>query len=306
MSAEAIATLRRIWGKLIFSRVNRVIAREPEDVLYIEVFKVLTTSEGHKLRNHTDYSVKSKRTQDIPEEDRWRSHVAWRHYYGFTDEGIYFQIDDQKGLDCDVDLTLDWSKWGNHQGGPKPEVGSMLAGEVIDTPKGKRFSRWFVCSPQFNALADAILNGTTLTEIELAEKVFGGINFPDTYWAIGRLVLFDNVQAFVDEFKKERSPHPLKGREYESEMYLGGARPVVCWSGMDLPTESSHFVHEISYRLNEPRWWEEFKRLAKEQGMKWEHPPWGGVCHACNVEKIQSRDPFDFRCDPEDPYGLLD
>ncbi|MFC1629691.1 hypothetical protein ACFL11_00470 [Patescibacteria group bacterium] len=295
MSAEAVATLQRIWGKLTFARVTRVIAREPEDVLSITV---------HRYDGHTDYLVRSRRTADIPEKDRQRTRVAWRHYFGFTDGGIYFQKGDYHGLDCSIDLTMDFSRWGNHNGGfDKPEVGSLIGGEVIDTPKGKRFKRWFRCLPEFKLLVDIVLNGTTLTEDELGRKLVTA-SYPDTYWAIARLVLFDNVQAFVDQLKPvdrendTRPLHPAHGMFSGSVMY-SGKHLTINHRGMWLPEGAAKYVHEISYRLNESSWWEEFKRLAAEQSLEHNHPLPGGLCNACEIEqrkhgKLRYPDHYDY------------
>lgn len=283
MSAEAIATLKQLWGKLTFSRVNRVIAREPEDVLSITV---------HKNDGHTDYIIKSNRTSDIPKADRYRTSIAWRHYFGFTDEGIYFQKDNYHGIDCDIDLTMDFSNYGNHTGGfSKPAAGSLIAGEVIDTAKGKRFNRWFECMPEFKLLVDIVLNGTSDSEEELGRKLVTA-GYPDKYWAIARLVLFGNVQAFVDnckarDWEKEdtRPLHPAHGMFSGSVMFPFGKRLTVTHRGMYLSKNTPEFVHEISYRLNTPKWWDEFKRLSDEQGVKYSHSDFGGWCHACEAER---------------------
>jgi hypothetical protein len=290
MSAEAVATLRQLWEKLTFTRVKRVIAREPEDVLSIKVPNIITTEEGLMLCDHTRYYVHSRRTKDIPPDDRWCARIAWRHYFGFTLEGIYFQKDNYHGLDCDIDLTMDFSRYGNHTGGfDKPPVGSLIGGEVTEGPKGKRFQRWFYCLSEFKFLVDIVLNGTDLTEDEIAAQLITG-GHPDTYWAIARLVLFDNVQAFVDQLKEEQPPHPCQGQEYTSSGFCGTKRPKVYWDGMYLPKEASQYVHEISYRLNEPRWWQEFVQLADDQGVKWEHPASGGICNACEAERLHDDD----------------
>lgn len=285
MSAEAVAKLRQLWGKLTFARVNRVIAREPEDVLSITV---------HSDDGHIAYWVKSNRPSDIPEQDRRRARISWRHYYGFTDEGIYFQKENYHGLDCDIDLSMDWSNYGNHTGGfDKPKVGSLIGGEVIDTPRGKRFKRWFYCRPEFKLLVDIVLNGTTLTEEELGRKLVTA-DYPDKFWAIARLVLFDNVQAFVDnckpvDWEKEdtRPLHPAHGMFSGSVMFPSGERLTVSHRGMFLPKGTVEFVHNMSYRLNTPRWWEEFKRLSADQGVKHSHPAAGGWCHACEAERVE-------------------
>ncbi len=292
MSAEAVATLRQFWGKLTFAQVNRVIAREPEDVLSIIVYR----DDGH-----ISYYAKHNRISDIPEQDRRKTRVAWRHYFGFTDEAVYFQKDNYHGLDCDIDLTMNWSRWGNHTGGfDKPAVGSLICGEVIETPMGKRFKRWFDCRPEFKLLVDIVLNGTTLAENELGRQLVTK-DYPDKYWAIARLVLFDNVQAFVDELKpvdweKEdtRPLHPAHGMFLGGVMLSSGERLIVNHRGMYLSKGVAEYVHEISHYLNAPRWWEEFKRLATEQGLQHSHPAWGGVCNACEAEWIERREYRDY------------
>lgn len=285
MSAEAVATLRHLWEKLIFTRVNRVIAREPEDVLSIDILR----PDGHI--DHT-VEIKSNRPSDIPEEYRKRARVAWRHYFGFTDAGIYFQMSDYHDLDCDIDLTMNWGEYGNHRGGfDKPAIGSLIAGEVVDTPKGKRFKRWFACRPEFKLLVNIVLNGTELSEEELGRKLITA-DYTDKYWAIARLVLFDNVQAFVDECKpvgwgKEdtRPLHPAHGM-YSGCVLDSGERLKVEHRGMYLSKGAAEYVHNMSYRLNSPQWWSEFNRLAAEQGVKHSHPASGGWCPACEAERI--------------------
>jgi hypothetical protein len=50
---------------------------------------------------------------------------------------------------------------------------------------------------------------------------------------------------------------------------------------MHLATGYARQVHEPSYRLDEPAWWEGFLRLTVEQGVVHSHPRRGGVCKAC-------------------------
>ncbi len=265
MSAEAIAYLRQIWGKLTFAKVNRVIAREPEDVLYINIPRTQTGPSGYVLFGHTDYTIDSKRTADIPQRDLWKAKVSWRHYYGFTDDGVYFQKADYCKLDLDVSITLDWGEWGNHRGGwSKPEIGSLIAGEVTEGTRGKRFTRWFICPPQLKVLIDAVLYGTTMNENELATKLVGS-DFPDTYWAIARLVLFDNVQAFVDDLKDPRPTHPCFGMEYVGEGHPINGLSKVYWSGMYLMKNAAQYVRDISQV--ESDWWTKFCQLAEAQGV---------------------------------------
>lgn len=275
MSAVALATLRKLWEKLTFARVKRVIAREPEDVLSISVFP--------GLGGHPQY-LESRRMADVPEKDRTRARISWRHYFGFTDREVYFQKDNYHELDFEIDLTMDFSNFGNHMGGwDKPEVDSLIGGEVVDTSKGRRFSRWFMCRPELKFLVDIVRNGTTLPEDELGRKLLAH-DYPDKYWAIARLVFFDNVQAFVDNFKHSGlSLHPAHGMSLGVSSYSG--EPIIVQhQGMYLSKDTAQYLHEISWRLGEPRWWQEFKRLTAEQGIRHEHPGLGGWCYGCQVE----------------------
>lgn len=278
MSAEAVATLRRTWEKLSFARITRVIAREPEDVLSITV---------HGPNGHREREIESKRTVDIPAKDRSRTRVAWRHYYGFTTGDIYFHSNNYCELDCDIDMTMNFSRWGNHTSGQfeKPETGSLICGEVGQTPKGKRFNRWFVCNSAFELLYNIVMKGTSLSDKELGRKLLSG-DFPDRYWAIARLVLLDNVQAFVDQLKPYEMlpPHPGHGLPYGKSFYSGEPL-VVNHLGMEHGGNTAKFVHEISLMLNEPKWWTEFKRLAEEQGLA-RSPFCNNSCGACRAEKI--------------------
>lgn len=290
MSAEAVLKMRQLWGKLIFARVNRVIAREPEDVLSIEVSKILTTKDGFMLPSGPEYIIRSNRTKDIPDKDRWRASIAWRHYYGFTDTGVYFQSDDCLKIDYDIGLTFDFGppRVLNHITGKftKPENGSLICGEIKKTQKGRRFARWFHCDPAFKYLYDIVMKGATLSEKEIAPKLLTD-DHPDVFFAVARLVIFDNVQAFVDLLKeyKERPPHPAEGVSYGR--FYGAKQHVINYRGMMLRRTggAAEYVHEISHNLREQRWWEEFKRLAIEQGLDYSHPPYGGWCNACEAER---------------------
>lgn len=271
MSSTAIATLQRLWGNLTFDRVQVVIAREPDDVLSITIPYTELTEEGLILRGHTEYNVDSKLTCDIPVRDRWKADIAWRHYFGFTARGIYLQRDSYCGLDCDISLTMTWSMWGNHGSGfDKPNVGDLIAGEIKQTAKGKRFDRWFVCPPELKLLMDSVLHGTQLSENELASRLLT-CGYPDSLWAIARLVLFDNVQAFVDQLKDSPPQHPCYGEEYTNIRFFG-KKPRVNWNGMFLPCTVAEYVYSLSRHLNEPMWWKEFQRLTAEQGLSYMDP----------------------------------
>jgi hypothetical protein len=294
MSAVAIATLQKLWEKLSFHTITRVIAREPEDVLFISIkYGPFTTEDGCVMYLNNQLTSDFKRWSDVPAGLRERAEVSYRHYYGFTSDNIMFRNDDYVELDLSIDLTCDFSRWGgNHTGGKfkRPRVGQTIAGTTEETPKGRRFKQWFVCSPELRVLIELVKQGhNNLSENELACRMMTN-DYPDAYWAIARLVFFDNIQAFVDQCKpEEQNDHPCKGKRYGQ--YYGPKQMVINHTGMYLPKgNTAEYVHELSCRLNEPKWWEEFQRLAKEQGVEHDHPVYGGLCHACEAEKQKDPD----------------
>jgi hypothetical protein len=145
-------------------------------------------------------------------------------------------------------------------------------------------------------LVKIVRNGTWQSDAELGRRLLTD-GFPDIYWAIARLVCFDNVQAFVDAIKigspgpsvaqlnmdkkaTVSSTAPGLGRHPAFGQRYGRHRLTVNWGGMYIGIGFARFVHELSQVL-EPRWWREFLRLAAEQGVIHSHPDEGGICHAC-------------------------
>lgn len=272
MSAEAQAKLQQLWEKLHFSTVKRTIAHEPEDILHIELRNPTGSNypNGKPMFNGSEYQHHFTRTSEVPESERWRVRVSWRHYFGFTNDNIYFQCDDFLGLDMDINMTMTWSRWGNHMGGfDRPEDGQLICGEVIQTDKGRRFKHWFTCDEAFKLLVDIVRHGTDLSEDELGKRLLTD-DWPDKYWAIARLVFFDNVQAFINEAKFRRmawdedepewARHPAYHQTYGQHGYTVNY-------GMSMPKHPEEFVGDLSLELGELRWWQEYLRLADEQGV---------------------------------------
>ena len=263
LSKKAIENLQKIWRGLVFVRVAKVVAREA-DIIDIKTY------EPGDLKCKT-YS----RIDEVP-DDAWKDAViSYAKFYGFA-QGILFHSNDSTELD--MFNALDFSTYLSQQRTCRaPKEGDLIAGTVVKGPRGRKFSRWFVCGPQLKLLIDMVLAGKTdISEKELSEKLMCD-PYPDLYWAIARLVMFDNVQAFVDELKDIKPIHPSKGKIYKQ----GWHNFTVDWHGMYIPKEAAQFVHELSFHLNEPVWWEQFMRLASEQGLKHSHPVSGGFCVAC-------------------------
>lgn len=275
MSKKAIEKLRMIWKELKFATVGKTIVN-PKDIINITVYE-----------NESCVPLKMySRIEEVP-DDAWKNAaVSYSKFYGFA-QGILFHGNDHNALDIEVNTTLDFSSWWNHKFlGQPPGKGTIIAGQIVGTPKGKKFTRWFVCTPELKLLIEMVLSGKAkYSETELAEKLIT-IGYPDTLWAIARLLFFDDVQAFVDELKERCPAHPLKGRVYYR---WGQYRLEVSWNGMYLSKNVAQFVHELSFNLDEPMWWEEFQKLAKEQELPHSHPAPGGLCRACLHEREKLR-----------------
>lgn len=279
MSAAAVEKLQQIWKKLEFAFVKRVIAREPEDVLGITFYDYKEIDQDYWARLETG-NFALRRSAEIPAEDRWRTEVQWRHYYGFTSNGIYFQKDGCCRLDVDILLTLDFGLYGNHCdiGWQKPEPGVWIAGEVIMTPKGKKFNQWFVCSPEFLALYTAVMNGKAPTKLSVfAQKlVTDDTTSYDAYITLAALVLFDDIETFVNMLDNEQPEitHPCHGQPFGKRFLVTPDKAIrnkVGWNHIRIPnTTVSNYVHSMAHLLD-PNWWTTFTEMAKKRNSNYSH-----------------------------------
>lgn len=302
MSAEAQRKLQKLWKKLHFSTVKRTIAHQPEDVSSIAVMRPFGAyPNGTPMFNGVDYFVDHglpQRTSSIPAADRWRAQVNWRYYYGFDAESAFFQMPDCHGLDLDIDLYCDFSAYGNHTNGSRrPHEGQLIYGVLEEDPRGIRYKQWYPCDEAFKLLYDVIMGTEELTEQELGVKLLTD-GYPDKYWALARLVLFDNVQAFVelhrwqsqarlfDGSSGSEAPaslaHPGSGQAY-------GTHGFTCSShGMHLPMSPAKYVHTLSYQLGEPRWWDEFVEKLSTPSRPYVHDVGpGDFCRGCKYGHLE-------------------
>jgi hypothetical protein len=301
MSERARAALARKWRHLEFFTVDHVVARDPEDVQYIELRKppIGTYPDGTPMYNGVLPSNPAyKRLTDVPEAHRAHARVVWESFHGYTTSGARFSKDRHNELDFHADLTLDYGQFLNHTGiSELPTAGQTICGEPEAAADGTTIlKRWFTCDSAFRLLVTSLRQDLPYSETEYAHLLLTK-GYPDTYFAIARLVHFDNVQAFVDAIRIG-SPAPTV-----SQLFMGapptisstpadfGRHPAfgktyasgwpVNWRGMNLATGYAQFVHELSHILDEPAWWDTFLRLAGEQGVLHSHPDRGGVCGAC-------------------------
>lgn len=238
----------------MFEKV-KIVHADIKDIDEIKAYED-DSSIGMKIYGHIE---------EVPASAWDAAVVKYTKFYGFTEEGTLFHNKYYHELDMEIAMTLDFSTWFNHIGTKiTPSEGDLIAGVVAKGSKGKMFKKWFVCSPQLKLLIDMVLAGKAgHSENDLAEKLLYG-SYPDTYWAIARLLFFDNVQAFVDQLKSSPPIHPAKGKLYKK---YGKYNDYVSWSGMYLPMSAEKFIQELSNNLGEPMWLEKFNQLKKEQGL---------------------------------------
>lgn len=286
MSSYAIEKLQRIWGKLEFARIERVIAREPEDILSITIYDYKKICHGFWDRQEVG-RIEPRRLTNIPDEDRWCTEATWHHYHGFTHDGIYFQKSGCHNLDVDLFYTLDFGLAGNHcdVGWQKPKPGSWIAGLTVMTPEGKKFDQWFVCSPEFLALYTAVMNGKAPSKLDdFARKlVTDDTAWHDTYIAIAALVLYDDVKFFVDMLDHYTKVHPCNNQPFGQKFLIAAKKTTrnrVWWGHLHVPHyDASTYVHSMAYLL-EPNWWTTFTEMAKERNLSYNHSS-ASYCAGC-------------------------
>jgi len=178
-------------------------------------------------------------------------------------------------LNVDRGLTLDFQPYQQGQLTGTLNLGQLICGMRVFDGETQEYqlTKWFICDEAFRSLVWIVRKGTRFSEPELAEELLT-TDYPDVYWAIVRLVLFDNVEAFVDNHSGRPARHPLAGRRF-------GTDRIPSWHGMQLPKDAATFVHELSVSLNQPQWWREFFRLARVKHARFDHPSSLG-CLGCN------------------------
>ena len=97
-----------------------------------------------------------------------------------------------------------------------PSIGDILMGKTVENEQGKggvnlRYIQWY---PNMNALfvlCGILRMGTSKSEAQLSHDLrlsYGECR--DQVWALARLVLFGNVQVFVDLFNKKPASRPMQ------------------------------------------------------------------------------------------------
>ncbi|MGY3056140.1 hypothetical protein ACVWZD_000384 [Streptomyces sp. TE3672] len=303
MSTRATEQLRELWEPLSFFTVSNVTARQPEDVQYIELRKppIGTYANGEKMYNGTyrrdeiPGSGSFQTLSDVPEHLRADARIVWKRFTAATLDGVTFSYDAYRKLDFIYNVTLDFEEPSNHPYCPRlPEPGELICGTITGSDT-KVLDRWFFCDEAFRLLVTSVRNGPSHSETELGRRLLTE-GFPDTYWALARLALFDNVEAFVDALAAgsparttgqlfmghpipDSDPHVARKVRHPAYGSVRG-RIKVDWSGMYLGVDLSRFVHEASHLL-EPTWWKQFLTLTETQGIAHAHPELGGICRAC-------------------------
>lgn len=127
-----------------------------------------------------------------------------------------------------------------------PQVGEVMMGKLDDATRGnndherksKVFHTWYSLEVgPIKKLKDVCFGGTHLHEIQLLGDMRRDAN--DDVWALCRLVIFSNIDAFVDAHKS------------------GGGR-------LRLSSSVADFVHQTSILLCDDSVWSEFVKLAPD------------------------------------------
>lgn len=280
MSAESVAKLRSFWEKLTFAPVTRLMGRQPEDVRWMEVHEAQRSDDkSRRFRfdgsGDVEYMINARRLSEVPEDVRWRTVINWKHYYGFAGEYFFHSREyDGSGRGSRFPMLTDDRRDWVHL---RPPFGQVIAGYACDDPRGKRLEGWFVVEPPLEKIIWWSRNGLgSLTETDLAHQLISPRSYRDQYWAVARLLFFDNVQAFVDEYKKPRANHPCASHIHEGRRISTGGLE------MEIPGTPAQIVHWTAHKFEQIGWWEEFLRLTQEQGVppppsitsyeRWESP----------------------------------
>ncbi|MER5887805.1 hypothetical protein ABT160_28650 [Streptomyces sp. NPDC001941] len=283
MNAGATERLRELWKRLSFFTVSEVIARQPEDVRFIQLPQPVAGSAYFRT------------LRDVPAHLREDARIVWKHFTATTQEGVSFTYDCFRQLDFIHDVTLDFEPRSHQPYCPRvPAPGELICGTTADSDEGV-LDRWFFCDDAFQLLVNSVRNGPSHSEEELGRLLLTE-SYPDTYWALARLAFFNNVQAFVDTIAAGAPArtvgqlfmgHPVPDSDVAAARRVRHpahgsihGRTQVDWHGMRLGLDVSQFVHEVSHLL-EPVWWEEFLTLADAQDVNHAHPGLGGICNAC-------------------------
>jgi len=308
MSAEAAAKVQQLWEKLVIRRVSRTIAREPEDVIRMEL-KAVNPDDPTRLHysGGSERVITSMRSSDVPKEDRWRLSTYWRHFYGFTTDGVYFALGRHEVIDHGLGLHAELE----HDDGRadrrgiydyRPLEGELIAGELSEGQKGPLFNRWFRCTRQFLFLVNLIRIGQPMPKQELAQKLYRPTaGWGDTYWVFANLVLNDDISPFIEVLMSEdqRPSHAAAGMKD----FFG---LVVTNQAIHLPFDAFQWLHEMSLWLEQPEWWKKFLEETSRLGLVHFHPVWGGVCEACEFEMMKNLDFPDYESgwfDYQFPYS---
>ena len=302
MSNQALQNLRVLWQNLVVEEIAQS-HHEPKDVISVMVgydpWRPFT--EDPKCVEYQQWRNIGTRPEDASGLPADRVEVHYQSFFGFTKSGTYFHYDQQHWMDfrtptLELLPALNWPPPG------KPEPGDLIVGQVLEQAGGKAFIRWSRCSQQLaqlirlirqprsslaeseNDLAKLLITDEFYTRDTLARQA-------DTYWAIARLVLLDNLKAFADNDLtfSERPEHPCAGQPYGR---LHGPVPrTVHHRGMELSGGGGRFVHQLGHVLQEPEWWPRFKQLLEV-----EQPSWSTShhdCPACSVDSRRAKASFD-------------
>lgn len=287
MGAEALDRVRSLWCNLVFHKVARMVAKEPEHVRSMELLAIHPDDPNQVHWNRlVERTILSRRSADVPVPDRWRLQVSWEFFFGFGKDDTYFNRNGQGGFDYGLGFYRDVSHfngYGDRPGlyDPLPRLGEWIAGEVVVGEKGPRLARWFRCPNQYRLMVGLVKKGEPVAKRELAWRLYsvdGGSH--DAYWVFANLLLNDDVSPFVESLqsKTDRPPHPAAGRT----SYFGC--PVTN-DPIDAGGYPLTWLHELSDMLGAPEWWQRFRDEVQRLELENPHEDLAASCEACRRER---------------------
>lgn len=142
MQNQALENLRELWLGFQTLEVRKVVCR-PEDLMHYWTPTELFESDGLLLHARTE-------TTDKPLNER--SKPVYRQFFGFAKGGHFFHSDDNAEVDLDIDHTCTFGTWLNHHSYDAPPVGAYICGHVARGPRGPKFTKWFLATPEWGRL----------------------------------------------------------------------------------------------------------------------------------------------------------
>ena len=208
-------------------------------------------------------SIPSPKPQDVERtDDTGTKH--YNHFFGFAEEispcntkkhktsrNIWFKL----ATHVQDGVMVGPIKFGDSNYTTLPSPGDIIVGHVVPNihRTGYRYEWWCRDAQPILNLTRAC-SGCTMTPQELCDnlRIMSDLN-NDQVWALARLILHEDLQSFVDQYKPphQRYPHPIR---------LNGPKGYIL-----SPLTTARFIFEVSKVCRCPMIFTHFTSLMQEQ-----------------------------------------